>query len=441
MRSSTYVTERVLGRGGMSTVYLARDERTGERVALKVLAGHLADDEEYRARFLREGRVARRVTHPNVVRVFDVGEDERGLYIVMEHVSGPTLASELARRGPFSANRAVEVGLQVSSALEAVHAAGLVHRDVTPHNILLGPGGIVKLSDFGIARLLDGTRLTEHGTVVGTAAYLAPEQARGEQVTPAADIYSLGIVLYELLTGHPPFRAETLPALLLQRERGELVPPSKLADVPLEVEAVVLHCVDRDPDSRPTAAALGAALSASAATDVLPEQAGDAETRVLAGAETQQHTDRTTRLLQTVRSSSSRRRSAVLLAAVAAAVLAAVGLSGGMLGASGNRDAGAAPPWIHMAASSASQSTTAPSAPPPAPVATPTALPACASLAARRAALEQQREATDEAGDGHGRGVGRGKGKHKGQEKQVERQRLAIDEQIHEIEDQQKDCG
>jgi eukaryotic-like serine/threonine-protein kinase len=285
-----YEIERVLGRGGMATVYLARDVELDRPVAIKVLAEHLAGDEEYRARFLREARAAAGLVHASIVQVYDVGEDERGLFIVMEYVEGTSLAEELVRRGTIPPEKAVAIAVQVCAGLEAAHAAGLVHRDVTPQNILLRGDGAAKLSDFGIARTLDQTtRLTEHGTVLGTAAYLAPEQARGGPVTAAADLYSLGLVLYELLTGRRPFEAENLPALLLQREQGTVALPRELApEVPQTLEEAVIRCLARAAEDRPeSAAALARALAGSLAeppTHALPEPTGVRATEVLASS-------------------------------------------------------------------------------------------------------------------------------------------------------------
>jgi len=199
-----YEIERPLGHGAMAVVDLARDVELDRRVALKRLAENLSRDEELRARFLREGRLAARLAHPNVVRIYDVGEDDERPFIAMEYVNGETLAELVGRRGPLPADEVAELGIQICRALAAAHAAGLVHRDVKPQNLLLGANGVLKLGDFGIAFGLGGTRLTMAGTVLGTASYLAPEQARGEEVTAAADVYGVGAVLYELLTGRPP---------------------------------------------------------------------------------------------------------------------------------------------------------------------------------------------------------------------------------------------
>jgi eukaryotic-like serine/threonine-protein kinase len=308
---SRYETVRVLGHGGMSTVYLAHDVVLGRDVALKVLASNLADDVACRTRFLREAKAAARVSHPNVVRIYGVGEDDRGPFIAMEHVSGPTLAEEVGRRGALPPADAVTIGTQLSAALAEAHTAGVIHRDVTPRNVLLDVDGTPKLTDFGIARLLDGTRLTEHGTIMGTAAYLAPEQARGDPVTPAADVYSLGAVLYELLSGGPPFEADTLPALLLRREHGAAVPLRERAPaVPPALEKTVMRALEHAPDKRPSAAALGSALAASLNGETR-------RTQVLTSAAATQVLRRAPR---------SGRRAILAAAAVCAAALLAAGI-------------------------------------------------------------------------------------------------------------------
>jgi eukaryotic-like serine/threonine-protein kinase len=245
-----YRLERPLGYGGMATVYLARDSELGRPVAVKLLAENAAGDDGLRERFVREARLAARLSHPNVVSVFDAGEDGGRPYIVMEHVEGETLSDLLARRGPLPAEDARTLALQAARGLAHAHAAGLVHRDVKPQNLLLREDGTLKIADFGIARAAEGTALTQAGTVLGTAAYVAPEQALGEEVTPASDVYSLGAVLYELLTGRPPLEIESLEDLA---KRRTIPPVRELApDVPGDLEGVVMRCLARNPEYRPT---------------------------------------------------------------------------------------------------------------------------------------------------------------------------------------------
>ncbi len=278
-----YVTERTLGRGGMATVELARDEQLGRKVAIKRLFGSLSGDEDFRERFLREGRMAARLSHPNIVGVHDVGEEDGVPYIVMEHVEGETLADLIARKAPLDPDRAVDLVLQICAGLEHAHAAGLVHRDIKPQNLLVRSDDTVKIADFGIARPLDGTQMTQAGTVLGTAAYLAPEQALGERVTGAADIYSLGAVTYELLAGRPPYQFESLVELTVKQREG---PPPPLPGVPAELEEVVLRCLALEPEARPrSAAALAhelAGASPEPPTEVLPEPGVTAATEVMA---------------------------------------------------------------------------------------------------------------------------------------------------------------
>jgi serine/threonine protein kinase len=247
-----YEVERTLGGGGMAVVYLARDGELGRSVALKVLAENLADDAELRQRFVREARLAARLSHPNVVRVYDAGEEDGRPFIVMECVEGESLAELLRREGPLDPDRVAKLGVQACAGLEEAHRAGLVHRDVKPANLLLTKDGILKVADFGIAHAVGGTRVTEVGTVLGTAAYLSPEQALGERVTPASDLYSLGTCLYELLAGEPPDGHETLGELFSRRESG---PPPRLKGVPPELESAIMRCLERDPSDRPASAA------------------------------------------------------------------------------------------------------------------------------------------------------------------------------------------
>jgi eukaryotic-like serine/threonine-protein kinase len=281
-----YELVRPLGHGAMSTVDLAHDLELDRPVALKRLAENLARDEELRQRFVREARLAARLSHPNVVRVFDVGEDEGRPFIAMEYVEGETLADVVARRGRLPVGEAASLGVQICAGLAAAHAAGLVHRDVKPQNLLLSTDGVLKLGDFGIAVGHEGTRLTVAGTVLGTAGYLAPEQARGEEVTAAADIYAVGAVLYELLTGVPARATESLAEL---GSDESFRPPDLAARVPSappELVAAVLACLSLRPEDRPPSAAALARLLAPAASEAetlsLPPDSATRATEILA---------------------------------------------------------------------------------------------------------------------------------------------------------------
>ena len=258
----------------MAVVYRARDSELDRDVAIKLLAEHLASDVLFRRRFLRESRLAAKLSHPNVVSVFDAGETDGRPYIVMEYVEGVTLAGELARRGHLSTNEAIGLAIQVCAGLEHAHATGLVHRDVKPQNLLLRADGVLKIADFGIARAVEGTQLTEAGTVLGTAVYLSPEQASGEQVSPAADIYSLGAVMYELIAGKPPFSSEkNLPELVLKKRTGRV--PSLRDSVPelsSRLDQIVLRCLSPEPAARPASAASLAQELAAFAPDAATVQ-------------------------------------------------------------------------------------------------------------------------------------------------------------------------
>jgi eukaryotic-like serine/threonine-protein kinase len=252
LAAGRYRLEREVGHGGMATVYLAHDEELGRPVAVKLLPRHLADDADFRARFMREARLAGRLSHPNVVRVYDAGETDGRPFIVMEFVSG----SSLADAGRLPAGRAIELGLQACAGLQHAHDAGVVHRDIKPANLLVSDEGVLKIADFGIARAAESTRHTQAGTLLGTAAYLAPEQIAGADATPASDIYSVGAVLYELLTGRPPYAFSSLAELAAQQADGSITPVRDLErTVPQDVEAAVMHALARDPSFRPASAA------------------------------------------------------------------------------------------------------------------------------------------------------------------------------------------
>jgi serine/threonine-protein kinase len=250
-----YRIEDTLGHGGMAVVYLAEDSELGRRVAVKVLADQFSADGEFRTRFVREARLAARLSHPNVVHVYDAGEENGRPFIVMELVPGETVADLLARRGKLPPQEAAALAKQAAHGLQHAHDAGLVHRDVKPQNLIVRDDGVLKIADFGIARAAESTRLTQLGTVLGTAAYLAPEQALGGNAGPEADVYSLGAVLYELLTGRPPYEFESLADVAAQHRDGTIVPVRDLEPtVPSSLEALVMRCLARDPRFRPQSA-------------------------------------------------------------------------------------------------------------------------------------------------------------------------------------------
>jgi serine/threonine-protein kinase len=276
-----YRVERTLGHGGMASVYLARDSELDRPVALKILALQSADNSEFRRRFLREAQLAARLSHTNVVQVYDAGEENGSPFIVMEFVPGATLADVLAQRGPLGVAEATHITRQAAIGLQHAHDAGLVHRDVKPQNLLVREDGVVKIADFGIARAAELSRVTRLGTVLGTAAYLSPEQARGDEVTASADIYSLGAVLYEELTGRPPFEFSSLAELAEQQRDGIVTPVRDLEpSVPVEIEALVMRCLAREAGFRPgSAAEVARALEPEVARHTVPTVV--AETRSL----------------------------------------------------------------------------------------------------------------------------------------------------------------
>ena len=245
----------VLGQGGMARVHQGLDRQLGRQVAIKVLAPPFDRDREFVERFRREARAAAGLSHPNVVAVFDSGSDDGTHFIVTELVEGETLADRLHRDGPMPPPDAVAVAADIARALAAAHARGLIHRDIKPGNVMLLPDGRVKVVDFGIARAAGSDTLTNTGVVLGSTAYLSPEQAGGQPVDDRADLYSLGCVLYEMLTGHVPFRADTPIATMYRHVNEDAPPPSTIAPVQPELEDVVLRCLEKDPKRRFASAA------------------------------------------------------------------------------------------------------------------------------------------------------------------------------------------
>ena len=260
-----YELEELVGTGGMSTVFRAHDRQLERRVAIKILHEHYADDPEYLERFRREARAVARLSHPNIVTVIDRGDDGGRQYIVFEYVDGENLKELVVRSGRLPVRQALELALAVADGLSFAHEHGLVHRDVKPQNVLLSSEGEVKVTDFGIARSLHVEHgVTQTGTVLGTGEYLAPEQASGKQVSPATDVYSLGVVLWELLAGDVPFIGDNFVAVALRHVNE---PPPHLrerrADVSPRLDAAVQRALAKDPASRfPSMAAFAKELRA-----------------------------------------------------------------------------------------------------------------------------------------------------------------------------------
>ena len=294
--SGRYETGDRLGSGGMSNVYKATDRILERTVAVKILAEHLSDDERFVARFRREALAVAKLIHPNIVQVYDTGVDDGRHYIVMEYVQGRSGAQILQRQGPVEPEIAAEIGIQACSGLDYAHRRGIIHRDVKPGNLMVvgGPVGggemTVKLTDFGIARAIEQTRITQVGSVVGTAAYLAPEQVRGEEATPATDVYALGVVLYQFLTGRLPYEGSTLAELAVRQQNEKPLPPSTYnSEVPEPLGASVLRALEGDPNRRYASAdelSSGLRLGLEGEDVTLPEaEEGTTATRVI-GADT-----------------------------------------------------------------------------------------------------------------------------------------------------------
>src|SRR5262245_39987002 len=276
----------------MATVYLAEDQDLGRRVALKVLDERHAQDEQFVERFRREAMSAAVLSHPNIVAVYDRGEANGTYYIAMEYLEGKTLKELIVARGPTPVRVAIDYARQILAALDFAHRNGIVHRDIKPHNVIIAPDGRLKVMDFGIARS-GSSQVTEAGSIIGTAQYLSPEQARGASAGPAADIYSTGIVLYEMLTGSVPFTGDTPLEVAMKHLSSVPEPPSKKRpEIPHNLDAVVLRALAKDPESRyrnaremdADLARIAAGLSISPATE-------EAATTVLSGAGIQAETE------------------------------------------------------------------------------------------------------------------------------------------------------
>lgn len=287
--SERYLIEKTIGGGGMANVYLAKDTILHRDVAIKVLRLEYANDKEFITRFDREAQAATSLSHPNIVNIYDVGEEDHILYMVMEYVDGLTLKEYIQRYGPINVHEAIDIMKQVTSAIAHAHANNLVHRDIKPQNILIDTYGNVKVTDFGIATALSATALTQTNSILGSVHYLSPEQARGGMATKLSDIYSLGIVLFELLTGRIPFNGQSAVSIALKHLQ-EKTPSVKEIDpsIPQSVENIVLRATTKDPFHRYNSAyemqeALEMALDPSLVNEapyVPPVEAGD-ETKAI----------------------------------------------------------------------------------------------------------------------------------------------------------------
>src|ERR671917_2279680 len=252
-----YTLLETLGEGGMARVYLAHDNVLDRDVALKALREQYADDEEFVERFRREAKSAAALNHPSIVQVYDQGRAEDDTYyMAMEYVPGGTLKDRIKTEGSLEPNEAAGIASRVAEALDVAHARGIVHRDIKPQNVLLTASGEAKVADFGIARVVSARTVTEANLVLGTAAYMSPEQVRGERVGPASDLYSLGVVLYEMLAGELPYQDDD-PIATAMKHLDE--PPRKPREmnsaVPEELDALVVKLLAKDPEDRYASAA------------------------------------------------------------------------------------------------------------------------------------------------------------------------------------------
>src|SRR6185436_2324928 len=239
-RLGPYKLSRLLGRGGMGAVYAAVNEATGEKAAVKLLSGHLADDEAFRQRFKQEVESLKRLLHPHIVQLYGYGEEDGHLYYAMELIEGRTLQDELTIGRRFEWREVTRIGIAIAQALKHAHDRGIIHRDLKPANLLIDAQDHVKLTDFGIAKLYGGANVTAEGGILGTADYMAPEQADGKPVTSRCDLYALGSVLYALLAGRPPFAGKSMLEVVTALQKDKPLPVRRLApDTPEEFENII----------------------------------------------------------------------------------------------------------------------------------------------------------------------------------------------------------
>jgi serine/threonine-protein kinase len=285
MFAGRYRLERKLGSGGMADVWLAEDTELGRRVAVKILHERYASDEQFVERFRREASHAAGLSHQNIVSIYDRGSANGSYFIVMEYIEGRTLKELLVTRGPCPVPVAISYARQILAALRQAHRAGIIHRDIKPHNVIVDREGRVKVADFGIARAGTTSQMTEAGSIIGTAQYLSPEQARGAPVDESSDLYSTGIVLYELLTGEVPFTGETAVEIAMKHLSQVPEPPSTIrAEIPHDLDLIVLRALAKDAAERYRSAAdMDRDLELVARGDAVGQETADAATMVLSG--------------------------------------------------------------------------------------------------------------------------------------------------------------
>lgn len=295
-RVGPYIIEKKVGAGGMGTVYLAHHHESGDKVAVKVLPASLAREAGFVSRFEREIEAMKKVKNGNIVEFHESGKTDDGTYyLAMEFVQGETLTARLGRRRKLDWREVIDITTQICSALKAAHDAGVIHRDLKPSNLMLREDGVVKLTDFGVAHVFASTRLTKTGGIIGTAEYMSPEQAAGKRTTKRSDLYSLGAVMYVMLTGRPPYTGQTATDITHKHIYGQFDRPSRYSpDIPRQLEDVVIRLMEKDPEQRfPDAFVLLKALGAiekrqdfiasSDATQVIGSQQGAGPTMAVGG--------------------------------------------------------------------------------------------------------------------------------------------------------------
>ena len=251
MLAGRYQIIRTIGEGGMANVYLAHDTILNREVAVKVLRGDLADDEKFVRRFQREAISASSLIHPNIVEMYDVGEDNGNYYIVMEYINGRTLKSLIKKRGALTLPEVIDIMLQLTSAIACAHDSYIIHRDIKPQNVLILEDGRVKITDFGIATALNSNELTQTNSVMGSVHYLPPEQANGSGATIKSDIYSLGILMFELLTGKIPFKGDNAVEIAIKHMKEPIPSVRKInPDIPQSIENVILKACAKNTKNR-----------------------------------------------------------------------------------------------------------------------------------------------------------------------------------------------